>query len=72
MTKKQQLDAEIGDVSDLKDWERTILTEVDPQYDPDDDSSDEEHIAKRNARAEAAKDAAEAEAAAKLPAGKKK
>lgn len=72
VTKKQQLDAEIGDVSDLKEWERTILTEVDPQYDPDDDSSDEEQIAKRKARDDAAKEA-EAEAVEKgKPVGKKK
>jgi hypothetical protein len=34
--------SEVSDVSDLKEWERTILVEVDGQYDPDDDSEDEE------------------------------
>jgi len=59
----------------LRDWERTILTEVDPTYVPDDASSDEEAIAKRALRSgqNEMKAAAELAAAqAKLPAGKKK
>ena len=38
---------ETTDVKDLKEWERSILKEVDEKYDPDDDSSDEEAIAYR-------------------------
>jgi hypothetical protein len=44
---------EVGDVSDLRKWERSILQEYDSKYDPDDDSSDEEAIAVRRKRAEA-------------------
>ena len=44
---------EVTDVSDLRKWERSILTEVDAKYDPDDDSSDEEAIAFRKKRTEA-------------------
>jgi hypothetical protein len=44
---------EVGDVSDLRKWERNILQEYDSKYDPDDDSSDEEAIAIRKKRAEA-------------------
>jgi len=33
----------VGDVSDLKEWERTILVEVDNNYDPD----DEEQLARK-------------------------
>lgn len=46
---------EQGDVKDLKDWERSILREVHPDYEPDDDSSDEEQIAIRKAREEESK-----------------
>ena len=59
---------ESSDVKILKDWERTILCEVDEKYDPDDDSSDEEAIAMRakraaeRAEAEAEKEKAEANA----------
>ena len=38
---------ETTDVKDLKEWERSILKEVDEKYDPDDASSDEEAIAYR-------------------------
>lgn len=58
-------------MSGLKDWERTILTEVDGNYDPDDDSSDEEQIARR-AASKAEKEEAVAEVATKVPTGKKK
>ena len=44
---------ESSDVKILKDWERTILCEVDEKYDPDDDSSDEEAIARRTEREKA-------------------
>lgn len=66
---------EVGDVKDIRKWERAILTEVDGKYDPDDDSSDEEAIKVREERAaaKAAKEAAEAEAkAAADPKAKKK
>ena len=54
----------MGDVKDLRQWERAILTEVDNKYDPDDDSSDEEAILVREKRAAAirAKEQAEADA----------
>ena len=42
---------EVTDVSDLRKWERSILSEVDTKYDPDDDSSDEEAIRVRKERA---------------------
>ena len=42
---------EVTDVSDLRKWERSILSEVDAKYDPDDDSSDEEAIKVRKERA---------------------
>ena len=61
--KEQQLSMECGDVKDLKEWERSILKEVDEKYDPDDDSSDEEAIAFRAAQ-EAEKKAKEEEDAA--------
>ena len=35
---------EVGDVKDIRKWERAILAEVDGKYYPDDDSSDEEAI----------------------------
>ena len=50
VTKEQFHKAEVTDVSDLKEWERTILVEVDETFDPDDDSEDEECIARRAAR----------------------
>lgn len=59
--KEKLLDSEIGDVKSLKEWERSILTEVDSKYDPDDDSSDEECIARKAA----AKAKAESEKALK-------
>ena len=40
--KEQQLEGEVNDVKDLKEWERSILKETDPSYEPDDDSEDEE------------------------------
>lgn len=45
--KEQEHALEVGDVKDLRAWERAILSETDPKYDPDDDSSDEEAIAVR-------------------------
>jgi len=71
VTKAQNKALEVNDVSGLKDWERTILTEVDGNYDPDDDSSDEEQIARR-AASKAEKEEAVAEVATKVPTGKKK
>lgn len=38
-------------MSELRKWERNILSEVDTKYDPDDDSSDEEAIRVRQERA---------------------
>lgn len=48
--KEQMLAEEQTDVKTLRQWERTILREVDEKYDPDDDSSDEEAIAERARR----------------------
>lgn len=48
--KEQELAGECGDVKNLKEWERSILKEVDENYDPDDDSSDEEAIAYKAAK----------------------
>ena len=62
--KDQQHNLECGDVKNLKEWERSILKEVDENYDPDDDSSDEEAIAYRAAKAAEAKAQEEKEAAA--------
>ena len=59
--KEQQLDLETGDVKNLKEWERSILKEVDENYDPDDDSSDEEAIAYREAQAKAKEEQEKAE-----------
>jgi hypothetical protein len=42
VTRAQNKALEVGDVSGLKDWERNILVEIDPNYEPDDDSEDEE------------------------------
>jgi hypothetical protein len=66
VTREQEHNGEVTDVSGLRVWERQILTEVDAKYDPDDDSSDEEAIRVRRERAElkAAKAQAEAEKAA--------
>lgn len=47
VTKEQNHMSEVGDVQDLRKWERSILSEVDGKYDPDDDSSDEEAIRMR-------------------------
>ena len=47
--KDQELSSEVNDVKSLKEWERSILTEVDAKYDPDDDSEDEECIARKKA-----------------------
>ena len=49
--KEQKHLMEVTDVSDLRKWERSILSEVDAKYDPDDDSSDEEAIRVRKERA---------------------
>ena len=46
----------------LREWERSILKEVDDKYDPDDDSSDEEAIAYKKELEAAAKKREEAEA----------
>lgn len=51
VTKEQNHNREVGDVKDLRKWERAILTDVDAKYDPDDDSSDEEAIQAREDRA---------------------
>lgn len=72
--KEQQHALEVGDVQELKKWERNILQEYDPKYDPDDDSSDEEAIAIRKQRAESQMSqqrAAEAAAAEKAAPKKK-
>ena len=63
---------EVTDVTELRKWERNILSEVDTKYDHDDDSSDEEAIRVRKERVakKAAQEAAEAEA--KAAAGVKK
>ena len=50
VTREQNHKREVNDVNDLKEWERSILTEVDANYDPDDDSEDEEAIARKAAR----------------------
>ena len=63
---------EVGDVKELRQWERQILAECDEKYDPDDDSSDEEAIEIRKKRAEnAAVKAAEEEALKPVKPGKK-
>ena len=62
VTREQQHNLECGDVKNLREWERSILKEVDDKYDPDDDSSDEEAIAYKQAQAAAAKAKEEAEA----------
>lgn len=49
--KEQQHLMEVTDVTELRKWERNILSEVDTKYDPDDDSSDEEAIRVRKERA---------------------
>lgn len=66
VSKEQNHRLEVDDVSDLRKWERAILSEVDTKYDPDDDSSDEEAIKMRKERADkkVALLAAEAEAKA--------
>lgn len=74
VVKEQAFKNEVFDVTDLKKWEREILTEVHPTYEPDDDSSDEEQIAMRaqkKAEQEAAKAAAE-EAAQTQKQGRRK
>jgi hypothetical protein len=38
---EERLNEELGSVEGLKNWERTILKEVDPKYQVDDDSDDE-------------------------------
>ena len=60
VVKEQTLAEEVNDVQSLKEWERSILKEVDSKYDPDDDSSDEEAIA-RKAAAKAQEEARKAE-----------
>lgn len=48
--KEKELDSEVKDVKSLKEWERSILSEVDAKFDPDDDSEDEECIARKKAK----------------------
>ena len=62
VTREQQHNLECGDVKGLREWERSILKEVDDKYDPDDDSSDEEAIAYKKELEAAAKKREEAEA----------
>ena len=62
VTREQQHNLECSDVKSLREWERSILKEVDDKYDPDDDSSDEEAIAYKAAQQAAAKAKEEAEA----------
>jgi hypothetical protein len=62
----------VDDVSDLRKWERAILSEVDNKYDPDDDSSDEEAIRARKERTEKKIAFLAAEAEAKAAADPKK
>jgi hypothetical protein len=50
VSREQYHKAEVTDVSDLKDWERNILVEVDETFDPDDDSEDEECLARKAAK----------------------
>ena len=69
--KEQELAGEVNDVQSLKEWERSILKEVDNNYDPDDDSSDEEAIA-RKAAAKAEEEARKAEEAEAAKGAKKK
>ncbi len=58
----------------LKEWERSILVEVDAKYDPDDDSEDEECIARKKAakKKQDELNALKAEEAKNLPKGGKK
>lgn len=58
----------------LKEWERSILVEVDGKYDPDDDSEDEECIARKKAtkKKQDELNALKVEEAKNLPKGGKK
>jgi hypothetical protein len=61
-------------VKSLKEWERSILVEVDAKYDPDDDSEDEECIARKKAakKKQDELNALKAEESKNLPKGGKK
>lgn len=45
--KEEMLGEEMGAVQSLKNWEKSILKEVDPKYQVDDDSEEEEPNTKR-------------------------